>query len=128
MKYRLTISDAISLALLAAVGALFLFLYSIDGDIGKWVREGRAAERMQLISEIDQLNLPRTETASVFGKGWFIIKDNACQNLDVEKVMNQVAAAKYPDMEIMETYALCAELGFKPVLRRETELPPLPSE
>lgn len=125
MKYRPTVSGVLSFALLAAIGTLFLFLYSIDGDIVKWMHHQRAAERMQMVGEFDRLNPPRIEPAPAYGKGWFIInKDSVCPNLDVEKVMTQMAAASYHDQDIMDTYAMCAELGFRPVLRHEP-LPPV---
>ncbi len=76
MKYRLTISIIFSLCLLATNGALFLFLYSIDGDIGRWAYERRAVERMQMMQEFHRTH-PRPASigsAPAYGEGWFIIE------------------------------------------------------
>lgn len=130
MKQRL--SRFLAACLLVGIGALLIFIQSIDGNIGKWMRERHAAERMQVVNQFQYLKPPEASIASApaFGEGWSAltrkVDDNTCQNLDIEKAMKQMAAAEYPDLETMDTYTLCAELGFKPMLRRELEFPPLP--
>ncbi len=82
MKYRLTISDAISLVLLAAVGALGLFLYSIDGDIMKWMHQRRMAERMQLVGEFHRFNPLHVKPAPAFGDGWSVIEHSKLEDTE----------------------------------------------